>query len=223
MYLTQAQSLDLTVGNNFVLERILRSLSTTGLISCAYRDLLTAQLQECPMPTRSKWESEVAPLMDDQWKSFLELTPLLSLNESQSLSQLFLMHRIYRSPEFLFQIGVRGDSCFPWCTRPNTHIVHMLWEYPSIGQFWRDVLHLIEVVFEVILPRSLCFCILGLIDEMVNPQPRYLGVSHMLFQACKLLAFHCDPSPPTVSKYIKIRNHILRLEEGVYKKEMPCI
>lgn len=218
-YMTQAQVLDLTVSNNFALERILRSSFTAGLISWAYRDLLTAQSQDCPLSIRSKWEREVGPLTDAQWNSLLELTPLLSLSESQRLSQIFLLHRVYRSPDFLFKIGVRDDSCCPRCSRPNAHIMHMLWECPRIGQFWTEVLRLIETVFGVVLDPQPKLCILGLIDEIVSPQPRYLGVSRMLFQARKLLAFHwIDPSPPTVTEYIKRMNHILRLEEGVYKK-----
>lgn len=68
-----------TVHGNYVLERILKSQFTKGLIYCAYRGLLIAKIQDCPLPVRLKWEEKVGPLTDDQWNALLELTPQLPL------------------------------------------------------------------------------------------------------------------------------------------------
>lgn len=80
-HLAQSQTVNLQVQNDYVLERILKSHSTAGLISCAYWGLLNAQLKDSPLAIRLKWESAAGPLTEDQWNSFLELTPLLSLSE----------------------------------------------------------------------------------------------------------------------------------------------
>lgn len=131
--------------------------------------------------------------------------------------ELFLIHGAYKLPK----IGVRNDSCCPSCGAEGAHIMHMMWDCPSIEKFRRDVLHLIHKVYEISLPPQPKLCVLGLIGYVVCPRPKFLGVSRMLFQARKLLVFHwIQPSPPSIGEYKTRLNHILRLEEGVKKKGM---
>lgn len=103
----------------------------------------------------------------------LELTPQLSLRESQRLSQLFLLHRAYKFPLVLHKIRLRSDSCCPRCGALDAHIMHMLWDCLSIGKFLNGVLNLIHKIYEITLPPQPKWCVLGLIGDVVCPKPKF--------------------------------------------------
>lgn len=218
-YSAQAQLTDLKVQSQFTLDMLLSATCTKGLISTIYRDLLTEHLKSYPLQVLNKWIAEVGHISEEQWSSVLDLTPLLSPCEAQRLSQLFLVHRVYRTPAFLYKIGVRADSQCPRCGRDNAHLMHMIWDCSALAPYWKDILDLIHLVYGIRLPSDPKVCILGLLDTDDTAAPSSLGILRMLFQARKLIAFHwLRPSPPTVREYTIRMNHIIRLERGVYLK-----
>lgn len=218
-YNAQAQLTDLTIQPHCTLDFLLMATNTKGLISELYRCLLEEHLKAYPLQICNKWSAEVGPLSDDQWTSILELTPQLSPCEAQRLSQLYLVHRVYRSPALLCRIGARTDSMCPRCGRADAHIMHMVWECAALGAFWRAVMDLIRSTYNIRLPAEPKICILGLLETPEADTPIFLAISRMLFQARKLIAYHwLRPSPPTLREYVDRMNHIIRLERGVYLK-----
>lgn len=210
---------DLTITSNFPLEMLLSTVHTKGLISTMYRELLGEHLKSYPLQVQNKWVMDVGPISEAQWALVLEQTPLLSPCEAQRLSQLFLLHRVYRSPAFLQKIGVRMDSLCPRCGQDGAHMLHMVWECPNLGGFWREVTDLIHTVYGIRLPLVPTVCVLGLVEDTGDSLLSSLGILRMLFQARKLIAFHwLRPSPPTKREYVARLNHIIRLEKGVYLK-----
>lgn len=215
----QAQIGDLRPQSEPCLDALLQSACTKGVISMIYKALLLKFLEMHPLLIRERWESEVGPLSDAQWDTVLSQTPTLSPSEAQRLSQLFLLHRVYKSPSLMFRIGIREDSTCPRCSRIDAHLMHVLWECPELGAFWNAVLDLVHQVHGLRLSTDPKICILGILDDLDSESPIALSISRMLFQARKLIAQHwIRPSPPSIGEYKSRMNNAIRLEKAVYVK-----
>lgn len=77
-----------------------------------------------PVNAKSRWELDVGEIGDEQWDSVLEVIPQLSTNELLRISQLYLVHRVYRTPAFLQKIGVRSDATCPRCGLAPVDLLH---------------------------------------------------------------------------------------------------
>lgn len=210
---------DVVIHSNGTIDALLGASVTKGVISTIYQSLLQEHLKSFPLRVREKWASDIGPISDEQWDSVLELTPTLSPSEAQRLSQLFLLHRSYKSPSVLFKIGAWANSECPRCNLEDAHLLHMFWECTALGNFWNGVLEVIHEVYQLRLPTTPHLCVLGILDDLDSDSPILLGISRMLFQARKLIAQHwLRPSPPTRREYITRLNNIIRLEKGVYIK-----
>lgn len=124
------------------------------------------QIKSYPLQIYDRWSADLGPISEEQWVSILGLTPKLSPCEAQQLSQLYLVHRVYKSPSRLHRIGVRADSSCPRCGLEDAHIMHMFWECTSLGGFWNDILNLIHSVHSIRLPTDPKTCILGLLGSV---------------------------------------------------------
>lgn len=217
-YAAQSCNLDISVQPTPVLDTLLGSASTKGVISTIYKELLFKFLQSYPIRVSQKWAAELGPISEQQWDYVLGLTPQLSPSEAQRFSQLMLIHRVYRSPAMLHNIGVRPDSCCPRCSLDNAHILHMFWECGHLERFWRGVLDVVHKVHPVRIGTDPRVCVLGILEDLDDDSPTSVSISRMLFQARKLIAQHwLRPTPPSTREYINRINNV-RLEKGVYTK-----
>lgn len=56
---------------------------------------------------KTKWEGDIGPIEPGIWDDILQAIPKIALSEKHRLSQIFLVHRLYRTPLFLHKIGLR--------------------------------------------------------------------------------------------------------------------
>lgn len=123
----------------------------------------------------------------------------------------------------LCKLEARPDSCCPRCSLDNAHSKYMFWECAALGGYWKEALDVIHLVHHVRLYAHPRICILGILDDLDVDSPASLSISHMLFQARKLVALHwLRPTPPTFREYIARLNTIIRLEKGVYIKRQAA-
>lgn len=71
----------------------MNSASTKGLISKLY-----ARLGD-RIKSRAGWERDVGTITKEQWDKILEQGALVSISPSQRVSHLFLIHRVYNTPQ----------------------------------------------------------------------------------------------------------------------------
>lgn len=90
---------------SFLIPKILRAS-----ISSIHKSLLMAHLESYPLRIRDKWTADLGPISTEHWNYILGLTPQLSSCEAHRVSQLFLIHRVYKSPSVLHRIGVRAGG-----------------------------------------------------------------------------------------------------------------
>lgn len=215
--MAQSRISDLSIRPAPILDIILYSGTTKGVISSIYKEVLSQYLQSCPMWVSCKWSEVLGLISEQQWNYVLGLTPQLSPSEAQRFLQLLLLHRVYRSPALLHKIGVRPNSCCPRCSLENAHILHMFLECGALEGFWREVIDIVHTVHQVRLDTDPKVCILGILEDLDEDSLASIGISRMLFQARKLIALHwLRPTPPTAREYITRLNTIIRLEKGVY-------
>ncbi|XP_056407014.1 uncharacterized protein LOC130298133 [Hyla sarda] len=218
-YESQNRVRELRVQSNRVLESTVTKRDSAVIISWLYGELLGFHHERFPLTVRSKWERDLGVLTDEEWSTVLALTPSLSLSESNRLSQLFFIHRVYRTPSFLHMIGVRSDSACPRCGELEAHLVHMMWTCPCLLTYWTEVLQLIRTVYRVTVNRTPKECLLGLIGCGREPSLAEVGILRILYQARKLIAqYWIRSSPPGVADLIARVAHIVKLEKGIYTK-----
>lgn len=80
-----------------------------GLFSFIYGRLLGQDQRKAAYPGRRGWEKDLGALPDEIWEDTLKQVPMVSVSAQQSLSQLFIIHRVYRTPLKLYKWG-RHDT-----------------------------------------------------------------------------------------------------------------
>lgn len=73
-----------------------------GLSSSIYNYLMGQYQRTVTCLGRRGWDKDLGDMSDDIWQSILEQVPSVSVSPQQSLSQLFIIHSVYRTPLKLF-------------------------------------------------------------------------------------------------------------------------
>lgn len=122
-----------------------------------------------------------------------------SLFPSHQLTQLFILHRVYRTPEFLCAIGLRSDPACPRCGNLGS-LIHLLWLCHKLQRYWAEVVGVPNGLLEVnFLVDSLVY-LFGYIDHAMPKSPVRITVVHALFVACRQIthkwtSWHPQPFP----------------------------
>lgn len=74
-----------------------------------YKHLLSRRMSQSPLDLKTKWEGDIGPIEPGIWEEILQAIPKISVNENHRLSQIFLIHRVYRTPLFLHKIGLHDS------------------------------------------------------------------------------------------------------------------
>lgn len=176
-------------------------------------------LTKFPTTYQSRWEGDIGPIESGIWEEILTMVPKISLSEQHRLSQIYLLHRVYRTPLFLHKIGLRES---PLCNRCNIHpagLLHMLWNCPKLVRYWKGVLERINAVFSVSVDDTPLTCILGHVEDLAIVDEGKIAVARSLYMARKVIALHwLDPLPPTVKEFEEKVNWLISLEKGINLK-----
>lgn len=99
----------LTVSTSSLLREVLVADTRKGLTSKIYRELLSSVQDHASLKCRNKWVEDIGGIDENQWEMALESIPAVSVSASHRLSQLFILHRAYRTPEQLYKWGGRDS------------------------------------------------------------------------------------------------------------------
>ncbi|XP_044157379.1 meiosis inhibitor protein 1 [Bufo gargarizans] len=173
-----------------------------GLISQVYALLLDKFLEEFPLLRMKKWEADLGGMSKDKWEDILEGVPSMSLSEQGKLSQLFIIHRVYKTPVFLKKVGVRSDDKCPKCMEDGADLLHMLWSCPVIGAYWDAVRNMINSKMSLQIQKDPKVCVLGYVSEIGGTESVKVAVGRLLYVARKLVAMRwIQGSPPTLEEF----------------------
>lgn len=193
--------------------------ASKGLISVLYRYLLSENFSKTPVDLRSRWEGDIGPIEPGIWEEILQAVPKISVSEQHRLSQIYLLHRVYRTPLFLHKIGLRDSPiCNRCCVHPAS-LMHLMWNCPKLVRYWGEVVSLINSVFSSCIDLDPMTCILGYVEDIPVNSDEKLAVSRILYMARKVIAFHwLDSEPPTKQELVNKVNWLLLMERGIYLK-----
>lgn len=168
-----------------------------------YKFLLNRRLSLAPIDLKTKGEGDIGLIEQGIWDKILQIIPKISVSEHHPLSQIYLIHRVYRTPQFLHRIGLR-DS--PMCNRCHIHpasLLHMMWNCAKLVRYWSEVLSLIGTTFSVTIDETPLTCILGYVEDVATDLMEQLAVARLLFMARKVIAYHwLDSDPPVLQEFI---------------------
>lgn len=193
--------------------------TSKGLISVIYRYLLTQLFSKHPVDLKTKWEGDLGPIEPGIWEEILQAIPKVSVSEQHRLSQIYLIHRVYRTPLFLHKIGLRDSPiCNRCCIHPAS-LLHMMWNCPKLVRYWDEVISLINATYSVTIDTDPMTCILGYVEDLTVDAYEKIAIARILFMARKVIAYHwLDSAPPIRQELINKVNWLLLLERGIYLK-----
>lgn len=215
----QSKLFNLTVTTAPIFYYLTYSGSKRGAISMFYKLLLEEFLKKYPIIVKAKWENDLGVITEEQWSSVLEMIPQMSTNESLRVSQLYLVHRVYRTPAFLFKIGIRPDARCPRCGSAPADLLHMFWSCTILRPVWSALISYLNQIYGISLPTSPRVCVLGILDDSLGDDFLRIALQRLLYQARKLIAAHwLDPHVPTQREFLEKVRYVIRMERGVYLK-----
>ncbi|CAI9536469.1 unnamed protein product, partial [Staurois parvus] len=115
------------------------------MISRVYTQLLSTAQDQASLRSRAQWSRDIGEFAGEVWDAALESVPGISLSSSHKLSQLFILHRVYRTPVQLYQWGRRDSPDCPRCRVQQGDFTHMLWHCPKLHRYWSEVLLFISL------------------------------------------------------------------------------
>lgn len=116
------------------------------------------------MPCRRGWEKDLGTIDGDVWETLLNSVPLVSVSVTQKLSDLFQLHRAYRTPQQLHKWGSRDSPLFSKCQQAHGDLLHMC---PKLFCYWTEVISTIPRVYNYQLQKDPVACLLGALEEQL--------------------------------------------------------
>lgn len=168
---------------------------------------------------RKKWVEDVGEINDNQWEAALKAIPVVSLSASQRLSQLFILHRAYRTPVQLHRWGGRDSSACPKCGVHRGDFIHLMWRCPKLHRYWEEVSRRISGLAQIHIPLNPTVYFLGAIEAEMFPGGKYLMITRLMYLARKLIArYWMTPTVPTGKQWISYVNSLLPRERLAYNR-----
>lgn len=126
------------------MREIMYATTRKGLISRAYSFLLCSVQDHTLLKSRARWVTDIGAIDGDQWNMALEALPAVSVSAVHKLSQLFILHRAYRTPDKLYGWGQRDSPLCSKCSLVRGDFIHMIWHYPKLAQYRAEIVQVIS-------------------------------------------------------------------------------
>lgn len=112
--------------------------------------------------SRDTWNTDrLAPLADEQWRYFCAQSHVFSPNYRLHLIHFKSIHRLYRTPEKLFRMGLIADAAGIRCSAPSGDYLHLAWDCPEVSAYWAEV---IVMSYEIMGHAPKCTPLVALLD-----------------------------------------------------------
>ncbi|CAI9586795.1 unnamed protein product [Staurois parvus] len=102
-----------------------------GMISRVYSQILSTVQDQASLHSRAQWSPDVGEFAGDVWDAALESVLGNFSFSLHKLSQLFILHRAYRTPVQLYRWGRLESPDCSICRVQQGNFIHMLWRCPS--------------------------------------------------------------------------------------------
>lgn len=88
--------------------------------------------------------------LGDMWNQIMETVQLVCCLQLR-VTQLFILHRSYRTPELLHRIGRMENPECSRCAQSPGSFIQQFWRCPNLHHYWQDVIDVINYVYNTAL------------------------------------------------------------------------
>lgn len=111
---------------------------------------------------KGKWEADLSvDIPDKTWDKLVERAWKSSRNARFQLIHFFVLHRAYLTPAGIAKYFNIVDAHCPRCSLGGAEFAHMLWDCPSLGLYWEEVVLLLRTITDRTLELSMGVCCIG--------------------------------------------------------------
>lgn len=127
------------------------------------------------------WNSELStPITEDKWTFCCSQLTALSPNYKLHLIHFKFIHRFYRTPVQLYEMGIKADEGCWRCGYAPATFIHMAWNCPPLALFWTTVFNTIHEIIGTPVDPEPHIGLLGYVrDKPV--ETRKLNAMRLLF------------------------------------------
>lgn len=197
-------------------DRILDGHMPSNTISLTYKKLTNAT-PEPLKDLKEKWEGDGLIIEEEDWVEAIASPREVAISARLRLVQLKILHRIYVTTQFLYNIGKADTNK---CRRGWRHMgtfLHTLRECPLIQVYWKGIHDTITAVLGAQLTLEARRCILNVWEPTDLNSKQIIWVTLALMVAKRNIAQKWGAiQPPTVSAWKKDMDWCMFREKIVY-------
>lgn len=187
------------------------------LISGLYYTIRIPRILSVIQKAKLGWERNVGYINDTDWDEILENVKMTSPKLSDRLTQLYIVHQAYLTPQRLVKFQPSHSSTCPLCTYGPGTFYHLIWDCPTIQEYWMQVITFLHdnMGSPVVLDPKLC--ILGLQPDTDLDKFHTIFIYETLFIARKVIArTWIQTTPPNISTWKRDVNNTLPYKKLIY-------
>lgn len=187
------------------------------LISQIYIYLIRPTADAITHQLKTRWESDLGALTDEEWEEALANCKIVSPKLSDRLSHLYMLHRSYLTPHRISKYKHEHNPNCPNCGHNTATFFHLLWACPSIQGYWTQLVKFLHD--RMGSPLSLCprQCVLGLLSLSEGEKYLHTFLQETLFLArLQIAKTWLRGTPPTLQQWIRAVNITLPFKKIIY-------
>lgn len=202
---------------DFSIPAHLLNSNSKGIISLLYNCFLRYRSEAVVLRSRTKWETLVGAISDEDWEDALEAPTRVSLRYPERATQVYITHLAYLSTAQVAKYCPGRQDVCPKCNQASGTFYHLMWQCPLLQGFWAQVVRFLHDIMGSPIPLTPQCCVLGILDVPDVSGTQLTFLHETLFQARKLIARNwMNDHVPLLSEWIRIINASLPYKKLVY-------
>jgi len=128
-------------------------LNSKSLSKGMYQQFMPSELDFDTIKGLSKWRSELET--DIYFENVFSNISKITYDYKLQNFQYKLLHRILPTNTFLVKIGIKDSDLRSFCKIATDSIMHYIWQFPKVEEFWQQVGRWSEEIFEIHLQLNI--------------------------------------------------------------------
>lgn len=118
---------------------VVKDTDPKKLISCFYNTLNAPVSAKVAYNLKPRWEGDVGPMENEEWEEAMESCKEVSPKLSDSLSQIYILHRAYLTLLRVARYRGNQPTTCPMCGTTSGTFFHLIWSCPQIQGLWKQI------------------------------------------------------------------------------------
>lgn len=160
---------------------------------------------------------DVGVIENEEWDEILEDVKRVSPKLSDCLTQLYIIHRTYLTPQRIARYKPTYNPGCRLCDHTPGSLYHLIWSCPTIQAYWIQVVRFLHDQMGSPATLESKMCLLGLLPDLDAHKPLCTFLHETLFMARKVVARNwMQALPPTSQCWKKEISDTLPYKKLIY-------